>query len=261
MFIKELIKFAGRKLNEKLFGPTPQYRPIYPRPAPVVVPKTPPAAPAPVEQPVVSGESAPVTTEPSPEEFWAEDDKVATPAPNVVTRSAAPSTAPCRNRKNIRTGQPCTNQVSVKNHTWGLCPECVHKCQDGCGRTIPVFHDRCRPCRAQSQPQFKVCKTCGQGELALNGPNYCQRCGHRCLGTDCDAVVPIHFDYCLADACQDEKWDKEHPAERFCATNLGKKLAEARAKQVKRSERDRAIRKSMKGAKLSLSGPGQGGKK
>jgi len=232
--IKEIVKFIGRKLIEKLSGGSSA---SYYHPAPAPVEKT---SSPPIEAPV------PVTEVTALEEST-------TPVVEAV-RATIPSTAPCRNRKNIQTGQPCENQVPVHNRTWGLCAQCLHKCQGGCNRVIPVFHSVCKQCQTTGKVTRPCKGKCGT-ELAFTEALYCANCGHQCAGPDCTAVIPNYFEYCMAEPCQDAKWEKDHPVQPRFGTSLGAKLTAA--KKAAKSENDRALREKMKGEKRSKPAPGR----
>lgn len=162
----------------------------------------------------------------------------------------------CRNWRHPVTGRQCVNQVPVANRTWGLCAECVHKCNGGCSRIIPVFYHLCQSCkRRQSQPTTvtsnqpaPTTKQCRDGcgtSIPADGSNYCGDCGRQCAGPECVNVIPARFKYCQAQACQDAKWLEEHPPRTGTCTSSG--AAAHRAWKRERAERDRKLRESMRG--------------
>ena len=199
-------------------------------------------------QPVVPVEQAPVKIEPT-----------TTPQP-VVEKSAGPvvmfsppkrKQVPhktiklefCKNWSRPDTHQQCTNQVRPHSSPGGACPECLHKCED-CGQIIPIWFPRCKKCKEKydlAHPSVKKCRgyNC-DANIPLMGPNYCSKCGHKCKG--CDNIIPKHHKYCLAQECQDLKWAEEHssPAKKSSASAV-------RAKKKVKSDRDKAIRLSMRG--------------
>lgn len=202
------------------------------------------------------------TAEPAPEETTATlivtpVDKLEPTAPPSfdITTTTMPESPPvkpiavcerparqCRNRRHPKTKIQCTNKVWLENRS-GLCDDCVHPCKGGCRRVIPDWHEYCPRCI----PATKPCKGCGT-EIAFEEPNYCPDCGHQCSGSGCTAVIPRYFEFCMADACQDEKWVKEHqPKQSSVGTSLGAKAHAAR--KAARAARDREAARGGRGPK------------
>lgn len=190
--------------------------------------------------------------------------ETSTPSPDLVAECeleppamepTPPSTHLCRNRRRSDTGQQCPAQVPITNWTWGLCPECLHPCQ-GCGKIIPIFYTRCKPCKAlaipeptatapqsqQAEAPTKVCRECDT-LIPVDGPAYCAHCGHKCA--TCDAVIPYRFSYCMAQACQDEKWLQEHPPTSRQGLSAGA-LAHRAHKKARAAEQSQSVKDARK---------------